>query len=170
MTTARNNRAQIFIVGFLLLLILLLAILGVEAILSGGEQSPIQGEPQKDPSTALYTVHLLVSGHRDLTILHRNLRANIHVDFVSYYFASTPETPSGRSILDFSKPVHVTITVKSSILSTNLLNTFDMVVSLGARCGRAITYNLPSGTYTIEAQGIDQDGFTSSATTQLILP
>jgi len=170
MTATRNSRAQIFITGFLLLLILLLAILGFEAILSGGEQSPIQGDPRKDPSTGLYTVHLLVSGHRDLTILHKNLRANVHIDFISYYFASAPEPLSGRSILDFSKPVHVTITVKSPSLSTNLLNTFDMVVSLGARWGRVITYSLPSGTYTIEAQGIDQDGFQSSATTQLILP
>jgi hypothetical protein len=109
MTATRNNRAQIFIGGFLLLLILFLAILGVEAILSGGEQSPIQGEPRKDPSTGLYTVHLLVSGHRDLTILHRNLHANVHIDFVSYYFASTPEPPSGRPILDFDRSIAVRV-------------------------------------------------------------
>jgi len=167
---AEKNRAQVLLGGMLLILFVFLILLGVESLLSGSRQPSIQGEPRKDPATGLYTVYVLVTGHRDLTILHRNLHANIHIDFISCYYTNPPDPPTGWSLLDFSKPIHVVVTVKSLSPTTNLLNTFDTTVSLGAPWGRTLTYNLPSGTYTVEAQGTDQDGYQSLAKTELILP
>jgi len=166
---ARGRRGQVLIVVVLVAIILFLAIVGAELLMSrAGGITPVQGQPRKDPATGLYAVYVVVNGHRDLTPLHLNLHSNIHLDFVTYYFATPPTPPSGRSWTDFSKPIHVTVTVTGS--SPNLvLNTFDVSVSIGAHWGQALTYTLPSGNYTIAAQGVDQDGFRSSSTTQLVL-
>jgi len=169
--STKATRAQVFIVGALLVLVILFTLLGADLLLSRtGAGPPIQGEPEKNPVTGLYTVYVVVNGHRDHTILHMNLHANIHIDFVSYYFSSPENLPSGRSWMDFSKPIHVTVAVRSSSSSATLLNTFDVSVALGARWGQVLIYTLPSGTYSIEAQGIDQEGFKSSSTTTLVLP
>ena len=169
--STKATRAQVFIVGTLLVLVILFALLRVDLLLSRiGAGSPIQGEPKKNPITGLYTVYLVVNGHRDHTILHMNLHANIHVDFVSYYFSNPENLPSGRSWMDFSKPIHVTVSVKSSSSNSTLLNTFDVSIALGARWSQVLIYTLPSGTYTVEAQGIDQNGFRSCSTAQLVLP
>jgi hypothetical protein len=168
---AKAKRAQLFIVGALLVFVILFAMLGMELLLSRtGAGPPIQGEPKKNSVTGLYTVYLVVNGHRDHTILHMNLHANIHIDSVSYYFSNPENLPSGLSWTDFSKPIHVTVTVNSFSLSSTLASTFDVSVALGARWSQVLIYTLPSGNYTIEAQGIDQDGFKSSSTTTLVLP
>jgi hypothetical protein len=163
-------RGQIVLVGIIIILIGL-AFVGTELFLSTrGIPTPLQGEPILDPTTGLYTVNVLVTGHRDFTILHLNLHANIHVDFVSYYFQGYQNPPSGRSWMDFSKLIHVTVSVEGSSLNSTLMNTFDASVSLGASWGQVLTYSLPSGNYNIEVQGIDQDGFASITSAQLILP
>ena len=170
--TANRNRGQLLIIGLIILLLIILAFFGIELLLTGFRNNPpIQGEPKKDQATGLYTVYVLIGGHRDLTILHRNLRANVHLDYVSFYFESPPDLPSGSSILDFSKSIHVTVTVEGEgFLAQPKISTFDARVSIGARWGRAVIYTLPSGTYNIEAQGVDQDGFPSSASAKFILP
>jgi hypothetical protein len=109
-------------------------------------------------------------GHRDYTILHSTLHANIRIDFVSYYFQGYQSPPNGRSWIDFSKLIHVTVRITSSSLNSTLMSTFDTTVSVGAHWGQVITYSLPSGNYNIEVNSIDQDGFVSNAFTQLILP
>jgi hypothetical protein len=167
---SKGRRGQVFLVVIFLLVVLVVVIVGAELLSQTGGVSPVQGQPKKDTSTGLYTVYLVVNGHRDLTIFHVNFHANIHLDFVTYYFTTAPTLPSGQSWIDFSKPIHVTVTVTSSNPASTLLNTFDMSVYIGAHWGQALTYTLPSGNYTIDAQGVDQDGFRSSSTTQLILP
>lgn len=167
----KAERAQIFVAGFIIILVLALVLLGIDLFLSSrGARPVIQGEPKKDPSTGLYPVYVLVSGHRDYTALHSNLHANIHVDFVSFYFSSPEEPPSGRSWIDFNKGMHVTVTIISSRSPSTLTNAFDISVSLGAHWGQVLTYAFPSGTYTIRAQGIDQDGYSSSAEAEFNLP
>ena len=171
MTTnsSKVTRGQI-IIGGILLILLILALVGFGLLLSErGTPPPIQGEPRKDQTTGLYTVYVLVSGHRDYTILHSNLHANIHVDFVSYYFQDYQSPPSGRSWMDFSKSIHVTVSVTGASLNSTLLNTFDTSASLGASWGQVLTYTLPPGNYSIRALGIDQDGFESSASAELVL-
>lgn len=168
--SSRYRRGQIVLVGIIIILIGL-ALVGTELFLSTGDYpTPIQGEPIPDPITGLYTVNVLVTGHRDYTILHTNLHANIHVDFISYYFQGYQSPPTGRSWMDFSKLIHITVYITGSSLNSTLMNTFDMTVSLGAHWGQVLTYSLPSGNYNIEVEGIDQDGFASIASTQLILP
>ena len=169
--SCKVRRGQVVLPGIIFIILILLALIGLARLLSRtGAPPPIKGEPVKDPDTGLCTVYILVSGHRDYTFLHVNLHANIHVDFMSYYFSPPPTPPSGTSWTNFSKVVHVTTTITSSEQESVLLNTFDVTVSLGARWGRLITYELPAGNYAIEASGIDQDGFASSATATLILP
>ena len=163
-------RGQIALIGIIIILVGL-ALVGTELFLSTTDiPTPIQGEPILDPNTGLYTVNVLVTGHRDYTILHRNLHANIHVDFISYYFQGYQSPPSGRSWTDFSKLIHVTVYIIGTSLNSTLMNTFDASVSLGAHWGQVLTYSLPPGNYNIEAQGFDQDGFASITSTQLILP
>jgi len=167
----RDARAQAFIVLTVLALLVLLGMIGLGTLLAGrGIPPPVQDEPKKDPVTGLYNVSIVVSGHRDLTIFHRNLHANIHADFVSYYFVNPMDLPSGWSLLDFSKPIHVTVTLRRVGFTPTASNTLDLSVGLGAKWARSLVYSLPSGTYAIEADGIDQDGFTSHAEAQLILP
>jgi hypothetical protein len=171
MTTRPTNRGQVFIVTMFLILVLVLTMGGAELLTSrtGGIPS-VQGQPKKDPTTGLYTVYVVVNGHRDFTILHQNLHSNIHLDFVTYYFTTPVNLPSGSSWIDFSKLIHVTVTVTGSSLNSPILNTFDVSVSIGAQWSQVLTYTLPTGNYTIEAQGVDQDGFSSSSTAQLVLP
>jgi hypothetical protein len=167
----KGRRGQVLVVAVFGILILLLAIVGVGLLTSSkGGIPPVQGQPKKDPATGLYTVYVVVNGHRDFTILHRNLHSNIHIDFVTYYFTTPPNPPSGRSWTNFSEPIHVTVTVTGSSLNSPVLNTFDVSVSIGAHWGQVLIYTLPSGNYTMEAQGVDQNGFRSSSTTQLVLP
>jgi hypothetical protein len=167
----KSERAQIVVAGIIVILVLALVLVGIELFLSSTGTPPvIQGEPQKDPSTGLYPVYILVSGHRDYTILHSNLHANVRLDFVSFYFSRPEGTPSGRSWIDFNKGLHVTVTIVGSKSPSVLTSAFDVSVSLGAHWGQVLTYALPSGSYTIRAQGIDQDGYSSSAEAELNLP
>jgi len=167
----RARRGNVVAVVIIVLVAIVLVALGVEFLRSAQQPGQmVQGQPQKDQATGLYIVYFVVSGHRDLTILHRNLHANIHVDFVTYYYETLPQPPSGRSWTGFSKPIHVTVAVTSPSLSAPQQSSFDTVVSLGTRWGQVITYMLPSGTFTIVAQGLDQDGYTSSSAAQLTLP
>lgn len=165
------RRGNVLAATIIVLVVIILLTLGVEYLRSAQQPGqPVQGQPQKNQATGLYIVYFVVSGHRDLTLLHRNLHANVHVDFVSYYYGTSPEPPSGRSWTGFGKPIHVTMAVTSTSLSAPQQSSFDTVVSLGARWGQVLTYMLPSGTFTIVAQGLDQDGFTSSSAAQLTLP
>jgi len=167
----RGRRGQVLIVAVLLIGVVFSAIVGTGLLVfHRGEIAPVQGQPTKDPNTGLYTAYVVVKGHRDFTFLHRNLHSNIHLDSVTYYFAIPPSQPSGRSWTDFSKSLHVTVTVTGSSIDSLMLNTFDVNVSVGAHWGETLTYALPSGRYTIEAQAVDQDGFRSSSTVQLDLP
>lgn len=166
-----RDRGQLIIIGLLFLFLIILTIFGIELLFSNLiSNPPVHGEPKKDPATGLYTVYILVGGHRDLTILHRNLHANIHIDYVSFYFESPQDLPPGSSILDFSKSIHVIVSVTDIKLGTQRVGTVDARVSLAARWGRAIVYTLPPGTYMIEALGVDKDGFQSSSTARLVLP
>jgi hypothetical protein len=170
-SSCKVRRGQVVLPGIIFIILILLALIGLARLLSRtGAPPSIKGEPVKDPDTGLYTVYIIVSGHRDYTFLHMNLHANIHIDFVSHYFSPPPTPPSGHSWTDFSKVVHITVTITSPEQESVLLNTFDVAVSLGARWGRMITYELPAGNYAIEASGSDQDGFASSASATLILP
>lgn len=167
----RERRAQAFILLALLALLALVALITLGSqIFSRSVPPPVQGEAKKDPVTGLYNITIVVSGHRDLTILHRNLRSNIHVDFVSYYFLNPENLPSGWSLLDFSKPIHVTVTLRRVASPLPIASTLDMSVSLGGRWARSLVYALPSGSYVIVADGLDQDGFASHAEVQLVLP
>ncbi|MCJ7630933.1 hypothetical protein MUP77_00835, partial [Candidatus Bathyarchaeota archaeon] len=165
-----GRRAQVFPLAVFLLVILLLTTIGVELVSRSNVSPPIQGQPTKDPNSGLYTVYLIVNGHRDSTFFHTNFHANIHIDFIFYYFTTPPDPPSGHSFTDFSKPIHVTVTITNPSIVSPLLNTFDVSVSMGAKWGVVLTYTLPSGTYILDAQGVDQDGFKSSSNAQLILP
>ena len=167
----KDKRAFIPIIAIFIIVILIFLAVGIETYLSQIGSTPrIQGQPQKDPVSGLYTVYVIVNGHRDYTIFHTNLHANIHLDFVFYYFSTPPNQPSGRSILGFSKPIHVTTIITGSSLASTLVNTFDVSVSVGAKWGVTLMYTLPSGTYTIDAQGVDQNGYRSSSIAQLTLP
>jgi hypothetical protein len=53
----------------------------------------------------------------------------------------------------------VVVTITGSNSASTFMNTFDMSVSIGVHWGQILTYNLTSGSYTIDAQGVDQDGF-----------
>jgi hypothetical protein len=165
-----RRRGQVFTM-IVLILIILIAVVAVAHLVSRRSIVPsVQGQPTKDPTTGLYPVFLVVSGHRDLTIFHMNFHANVHLDFVTYYFTSPSTPPSGQSWIDFGKPIHVVVTITGSNSASTFMNTFDMSVSIGVHWGRILTYNLTSGSYIIDAQGVDQDGFRSSSTTQLVLP
>ena len=161
--------------GELLILGALLLIIGIiffgSALFSDHEGTmPVQGTPVKNSATGLYPVNVIVMGHRDWTILHTNLHANIRIDFVSFYFQGYQTPPSGITLAGFDKLVHIAVSVSGNSISSTLENTFDRSVSLGATWGQVLTYNLPPGSYLITAQGIDQDGFVSSASANLILP
>jgi hypothetical protein len=172
MTGSRSaRRGNVLAIAIIVLVVFLFLALGVEYLRSIQQPGQsVQGQPQKDQATGLYTVYVIVSGHRDFTVVHRNLHANIHVDFVTYYYTTPPQPPSGRSWTGFSKPIHVTVAVTSTSLSAPQQSSFDTLVSLAARWGQVLNYTLPSGTFTIVAQGLDQDGYTSSSAAQLTLP
>ncbi len=150
MRHAKGKRAIVPLLAILLIILVLLIGLGIESYLSQTGTPNNQGQPTKNPVTGLYTVYVVVDGHRDYTIFHTNLHANIHIDLIFYYFTFPPNQPTGQSILGFSKPIHSTVTVTGSSIPAALVNTFDMRVAVGAKWGTALTYTLPSGTYTIE--------------------
>ncbi|MFH0897081.1 MAG: hypothetical protein V1850_03410 [Candidatus Bathyarchaeota archaeon] len=168
---AKGKRAFVPLVAVFVIIILLFIAISTANYISQMDSAPIvQGQPMKDPVSGLYTVYVIVNGHRDYTIFHTNFHSNIHLDFVFYYFLTPPIQPSGQSILGFNKPIHIIITLTGSSITSAIVNTFDVSVSVGAKWGVTMTYTLPSGTYDIDTQGVDQDGFRSSLTTQLTLP
>jgi hypothetical protein len=164
------RKGQLLLIGVIVIIIGIILYDAVFSSLNPETNFPVQGTPTKNPQTGLYPVNILVMGHRDWTILHTNLHANVRIDFVSYYFQEYPVLQSGRTWAGFTKTVHVTVTISGGNLSSTLINTFDNQVSLGADWGRILTYNLPSGSYMVIAQSIDKDGFSSLATTTLTLP
>ena len=167
----KGKGAFVPLITIFVIFILLFVAIGIGTYFSHRGSVPIvPGQPKKDPASGLYPVYVSVNGHRDYTIFHTNLHANIHLDFVFCYFSTPPNEPSGQSLLGFNKPMHVTVTVTGSSIASALVNTFDATVSVGAKWGVTLTYALPSGSYTIDAQGVDQDGFRSSFTLQLTLP
>lgn len=121
------------------------------------------GQPSQNPITKKYTIYVAVYGHRDRTPLHGSLHANIHVDSVSVHYAPPPSPPSGTGFWDLNKNIHVTLTAGSYVA------TFDVSVSLGEQWGKVVSFTLPSGTHSIIADGVDQDGYQSSASMQLHL-
>ena len=76
------------------------------------------------------------------------------MDYVVWYLSNPPPPIEYRSYLTFSQSVHVVVTISGSSLSSPIVRAFD----------------LPSGNFTATAQGVDSNGFQSSATTQLVLP
>jgi len=169
--SAARDRGQIILASLCLLFIFLFSVLAAGFFIQPSwHEPPAQDKPQKDSVTGLYTVYVLVYGHRQRTILHRNLHANILIDAVSCYYSRPSNPPSGWSWTDFSKRIEVTVSVTNTKLSVRLENVLSVSVALGASWGRILTYALPPGTYKITAQGVDQDGFQSSATAALVLP
>lgn len=169
--TPARNRGQIILGSLCLLFIFLFSVLAASFFSQfAWREPPVQDKPKKDPLTGLYTVHVLVYGHRQRTILHSNLHANIFIDQVTCYYSRPNDPPSGWSWTDFSKKIQVSVSIASTNLSVTLVNDFSVNVALGATWGRLLPYTLPPGTYKITAKGVDQDGFQSSASAALFLP
>ena len=134
----------------------------------GPVSSTLPGQPVKDPATGLYTVYVLVLGHRDLTAAHTDLHANIHVDSVSVYYTSPGPQSDGHRWEGFGKSVDVTLRITGGSLSSPLVSTFALwSVAIGASWGQVVTFNLPAGLYTVTAAGVDQGGYQSSASLTL---
>jgi hypothetical protein len=166
----RNKKGQLLLIGIVILVIIGLAYGFFLSSFNSELNLPVQGTPTKNQQTGLYHVNLLVMGHRDWTIFHFNLHSNIRIDSITYYFQEYPTPPSGRTLIGFSKMVHVTVTVKDSSLNNTLVSTFDNLVSVGAEWGRLLTYDLPSGSYLITVESIDKDGFSNYKMLNLTLP
>lgn len=136
----------------------------------GSVSSHLPGQPVKDAATGLYTVYVLVLGHRDWTAAHLDMHANIHVDSVSVYYTSPALQPSGYRWGGFGKRIAVTLQITGGSLSSPVVSTFALQsVALGASWGQVVTFSLPSGSYTVTSVGMDQGGYQSSASATLTL-
>ena len=130
--------------------------------------SPLPGQPVRDPSTGLYTVYVLVLGHRDWSVAHVDLRANIHVDSVSVYYTNPGVQPKGYAWLGFGKSISVTVQITGSSLASPVVSTFAVQnVAVGASWGQVVAFSLPSGSYMVTATSVDQGGYQSSASTTI---
>ena len=145
-------------------LVALVAIMGIYLVM-GWNRYPL-GQPQKNPLTNTYTIYAVVLGHRDSTFLHWNAHANIQIDVAILTAVPPSSLPDGAGW--FAKSITVTCIISGG--SQPISVTFAMSVGTGSQWGYASTISLLSGGYTITCNGIDQDGFISSASGGISLP
>ena len=166
-----DPRTRSLLVGFsAFALIIVVGIAALFVVFPGYISGTTNGQPSKNPVTSQYTVYVLIMGHRDRTFFHTDFHANIRVDSVTVFYQAPASPPDGSGWGGFTKSVHVTLTITGGDLKAPVITQFDINVAVGAQWGKVYFYNLDSGNYSINATGVDQDGFQSSASTSVNLP
>lgn len=134
-------------------------------------------QPTPSPINQTYTAYVVVSGHRQDTptcqgfLCTGGLHAPITIDSIQVVYSHPPSDQCGcGNLLGFDKKMFLTVTESGpGTPYANFQTSFD--VSLGGQWVQVFTYNnLQAGTYTFTANGVDQDGATSSATVTVTIP